>query len=108
MPGPEAKTEKKCRAYAMSMGASLSKISWPGRAGGPDRLLLVPRAASRSGLDLSVLVELKREGETPKPHQEVVHQELRREGATVWVCDTFESFKQQFDAVLREGLTSAD
>ena len=98
MPGPEAAIEGKCRDLAHKAGAALYKIRFHGRRGFPDRMLVVPRHRGGVGGAVAIFIEFKKPGAGPAPHQEVVHQELRRMGLRVEVVDCVERFEE----VLRE------
>jgi hypothetical protein len=81
---PEGKVRAYLRKQALAHGLEHRKLSWKGRVGAPDELLfvahgLVPRIA---------LVEVKRLGETPEPHQEREIARLRKAGFDVWVVDS--------------------
>jgi len=85
--GPEAKVERKCRRIAIRNGGRLRKVKLD-QVGAPDRLLL------RKGHP-PVLIEFKAPGKKPKPHQVLVHHELRSYGIEVWVIDSVAEFEQR-------------
>jgi len=94
MAGPEATIERKSRQVARAKGCQLYKVVFHGRVGCPDRLLLVGADLSASGSGSAVFMEFKRPGETPGPHQELVHRELRQAGLRVESVDSIERFEE--------------
>jgi len=102
VPGPEATIERKCREAAKARGCSLYKISFRGRVGCPDRMLIAPPARPRSRRAVVVFVEFKRLGETASAHQEIVHEEMRAAGLVVWVIDSVDCFESALRTLLRD------
>jgi hypothetical protein len=84
----EAKVEAHLVARVKALGGEVRKVSWIGRRGAPDRLVLLPGR--------HVLVELKRPGGRPEPHQDREHHRLRRAGFEVLVLDTIEQINEVF------------
>lgn len=78
----ERELEQDVRKYAEKRGWLWIKFTSPGYAGIPDRF-----GARRGRI---ILVELKKLGEEPAPHQALVHQELRDHGVEVFVVDNLE------------------
>ena len=84
----EAHLVRKVRAAG---GIAYKWIS-PGRAGVPDRIVVLPGA-------YSVFVELKSPGAKPDAHQLREHQRLMKLGMRVVVIDTMEGVDQLMDKV---------
>ena len=63
-------------------------------------MLVIPTRVSRSGVSRTVFIEFKRPGVGPKPHQELVHAELRREGLTVWAINDTDVFTRLLEELL--------
>lgn len=88
-PVRESATEKKIREYAIAVGWWVAKFVSPGKRGVPDRVFI------RQGVTL--WMEVKREGKEPTTQQQTRHEEMRRHGAIVVWCDTFEQAKEWLD-----------
>lgn len=91
-----------------AMGGEVRKVSWIGRRGAPDRLVMLPEtidvlpkiyAGLVQGISedgeftrrpRTIWVELKAPGEKPKPHQAREHERMRRMGQRVVVIDSIE------------------
>lgn len=83
-----------------ALGGEVRKVKWIGRAGAPDRLVMLPMRRVRVAGDdkfpicefapETVWVELKAPGEKAKPHQAREHERLRKMGQRVVVIDSFE------------------
>ena len=76
----EKTTERKLAEAVRAMGGICPKFTSPGFDGMPDRLVLLPRGKI-------AFVEVKRQGEKPRPLQEARHGMLRRLGFGVYVLD---------------------
>jgi hypothetical protein len=63
------------------LGGITRKLKWQGRNGAPDRFVSFPWTGP-------VLVELKRPGKKPQPHQGREAVELEKYGTEVWCCAT--------------------
>ena len=87
----EKTLERKLTEAVKEMGGIAPKFISPGFDGMPDRLVLLPDG--KCGF-----VEVKRQGEEPRPLQESRHGMLRRLGYKVFVLDDAE----QIGGVLRE------
>lgn len=91
----EKMIEQKLVRAVKAMGGIAPKFISPGFDGMPDRIVLLPDG--KCGF-----VEVKRQGEKPRPLQESRHGMLRRLGFRVFVLDDSE----QIGGVLREISTS--
>ena len=91
----EKTLERKLTDAVKAMGGIAPKFISPGLDGMPDRLVLLPDG--KCGF-----VEVKRQGEKPRPLQESRHGMLRRLGYKVYVLD----HSEQIGGVLREISTS--
>lgn len=76
-----------------ALGGEVRKVTWQGRRGAPDRLVMLPETAHASPNkdQTTVWVELKRPGAKPEPHQEREHERMRSLGQTVLVIDSKEA-----------------
>ena len=87
-------SEKKVERYLVlrirSLGGLCIKLVAQHFTGLPDRLCLLP------GGNL-FFVETKSEGDTPRPRQLFVHDQLRHLGFKVYVCDTRQSVNNILD-----------
>lgn len=79
-----------------AMGGECRKVKWIGRAGAPDRLVMLPPRAGGQ-FARTLWVELKAPGEKAKPHQAREHNRMKAMGQCVVVVDSFE----RVDEVLR-------
>lgn len=70
-----------------AMGGQIRKVQWIGRAGAPDRLVLLPERRS-------VWVELKAPGAKPTLQQIREHNRMRRLGELVEVIDSLEGVEE--------------
>ncbi|WP_258167876.1 VRR-NUC domain-containing protein [Paraburkholderia sp. BL21I4N1] len=70
----------------------MRKLTYIGRKGAPDRLLVLPYGRV-------FFIELKRPGGEAEPHQLREHTRLRRIGADVRVLDTLEAVDAFFNEV---------
>ena len=95
MARPEAKIENYLVTRCEAAGALVRKLSYVGRRGASDRMVVWPENpdyAAGDGLPHRVdFVELKAFGKKPDPHQEREHQRLRALGANVFVIDSKEA-----------------
>lgn len=74
-----------------ALGGEVRKVKWLDRVGAPDRLVLLPRNATRwARLTAHVFVELKATGKPVKSHQQREHDRLRALGCQVEVFDSIE------------------
>lgn len=84
--------ESEIEAYLVkrveAMGGAVRKVSWPGRRGAPDRLVML---RERYGLDAgprTIWVELKKPGLKPRVDQLAEHALLRSYGQRVEVINS--------------------
>jgi hypothetical protein len=101
----ESSVENYLAREVQKAGGEVRKVSWPGRRGAPDRLVLIPerwvtnaKGQPHHEHPIAVYVELKRPGETPEPHQVREHRRLRSYGQRVFVIDN----KGQVDNFIKE------
>lgn len=87
----EKDIEARLKREVEKQGGWCLKFVSPGRAGVPDRLILLPGGRV-------LFVELKRWGEKPRPLQERVIAKLRNLGFEVWVLDD----KKEIGKLLQE------
>lgn len=96
MTTPEGAVQKYGQEQLKKRGCLVRKISYEGRRGCPDHLVLVPRAF---GLSRIIFIEYKRDENTePKPHQLREHERMQACGADVRVIGT----RQQVDDLVKE------
>lgn len=79
----EAAVEDYLGKRARAAGGEVRKVTWLGRRGAPDRLVLLP--------DRHPLVELKRPRKKAEAHQLREHARLRKAGFEVYVLDSIEA-----------------
>lgn len=82
---PEGRIVKHFIKECERRGWEQRKLSYEGRVGAPDRLLLAP--------GYHALIEFKAYGQVPTAMQVREHIKLRRSGMEVFVCDTLDSLK---------------
>jgi hypothetical protein len=92
----ESVIEKHLVKRVKELGGEVRKVSWIGRRGAPDRLVMLPRSGSAiwNNWTCTIWVELKAPGETPEPHQEREHQRMRAMGQRVEVIDSIEGVEE--------------
>ena len=83
----EKTIEQKLVKAVKAMGGIAPKFVSPGFDGMPDRLVLLPNG-------MIAFVEVKRNGEKPRPLQEARHELLRRLGFEVYILDDGEQIKE--------------
>ena len=89
----EKDIEGKCRFLAIAAGGILWKWVSPGRAGVPDRILILPGGRV-------AFVEFKAPGKHPTAQQEACHRQLRDLGVTVAVIDSPAAFQRLMEEVM--------
>lgn len=77
-----------------ALGGEVRKVSWIGRRGAPDRLVMLPPARSYLIAGEIIWVELKAPGKKPEPHQLREHERMRAMGQRVEVIDSMEGVDQ--------------
>lgn len=82
----ERDIEKALVKRVKAAGGEVRKVQWPGRAGAPDRVVMLPGQL--------VWVELKRPGAKPRLQQLLEHERMRRMGQTVLVIDSLEAIEE--------------
>lgn len=87
---PEGKIQKYAKERFEAIGGLVRKLSYEGRAGAPDLLVILPGG-------IVWFVEIKKDESTkPDPHQLREHERMRKRGANVFVVG---SFKQVDDLI---------
>lgn len=101
MTTPEGAVQKYGQEQLKKRGCLVRKISYEGRRGCPDHLVLVPGRVFRNAMLCSsvLFIEYKRDENTePEPHQVREHERMRAVGANVRVIGT----RQQVDELVEE------
>lgn len=84
--------ESQIEAYLVrrvkAMGGEVRKVTWQGRRGAPDRLLMMPAGWLPNRTPGTVWVELKAPGVAPESHQVREHERMRAMGQRVVVIDS--------------------
>ena len=83
----EREIEEKLKARLESLGCIVFKFVSPGRAGVPDRLVLLPGGRC-------FFVELKRPGGKLRPLQEFWKEKLEAMGAYYYLVDSFDAIEE--------------
>lgn len=96
----ERDIEKYLVEQVKKLGGEVRKVSWIGRRGAPDRLVMwcgrTPSVVGEgSGMRVveypsTIWIELKAPGKKPEPHQLREHKRMRAMGQRVEVIDSFE------------------
>ena len=90
MSTPEGKIQKYAKERFEAIGGLVRKLSYEGRSGAPDLLVILPDS-------IVWFVEVKKDENTkPDPHQLREHERMRKRGANVFVVG---SFKQVDDLI---------
>ncbi len=84
--------EKKLVHEVKSVAGIAPKLTCPGMAGMPDRLVLLPHGRC-------AFVELKAPGKLPRPLQLKRHEQLRALGFKVFVLDNVEDIPEVINAI---------
>lgn len=92
---PEGTIESYLEKQSEKHGCICYKFTSPGRKGMPDRIVIGIDKQNRKHTDF---IETKAPGEKPRLLQEIVHDDMRKHGATVFVLST----KEQVDAYFKE------
>lgn len=86
----EGRIQKYAKDRFEALGGLVRKLSYEGRSGAPDLLVLLPGG-------IILFVEVKKDENTkPDPHQLREHERMRKRGANVFVVG---SFKQVDDLI---------
>lgn len=98
MTTPEGAVQKYGQEQLKKRGCLVRKISYEGRRGCPDHLVLVPKRGYFKP-EFVLFIEYKRDENTePEPHQLREHERMRAVGADVRVIGT----RQQVDELVAE------
>jgi hypothetical protein len=92
----ESKIEAHLVKCVKELGGEVRKVSWIGRRGAPDRLVMLP-FNSRSGpysACPAIWVELKAPGKKAEPHQLREHKRMAAMGQRVVVIDSIEGVEE--------------
>jgi len=92
----EKAIETYLRCQVRKRGGLALKLICPGRAGVPDRLILMPGGQV-------CFAETKDLGKKPRPRQRYVHDRLRALGFAVFVPDSREAVDRMLARVLGDG-----
>lgn len=94
----EREVEAHLVALVKKLGGECRKVSWIGRNGAPDRLVMLPSIQPKCGCTVPVTVwcELKAPGQKAKPHQQREHERMRAMGQVVVVLDSIEAVDMWF------------
>lgn len=84
----ESTIEKYLVKRVKELGGEVRKVSWIGRRGAPDRLVMLPQGPW--AIWQTVWVELKAPGKTAEPHQLREHKRMQAMGQRVVVIDSLE------------------
>ena len=94
----ESFIEEKLTKAVKQNGGLCWKLTSPGTAGVPDRIILMPKGRI-------AFVEVKAPGEKPRPLQLSRHRLLRRLGFKVYVLDALEDIEKIISEVKDYGVT---
>lgn len=98
---PEGIIQTYAQEQLKKRGCLVRKISYEGRRGCPDLLVLVPEFPFRSIVvgPRTMFLEIKKDEQTkPDPHQQREHERIRQHGGDVRVIGS----KEQVDSLLLE------
>lgn len=98
---PEGAVVEYGRIRLVERGCLVRKISYEGRRGCPDQLVLVPEREDAFGFlcEKTLFIEYKKDENTePEPHQLREHERMRAVGADVRVIGS----KAEVDALIQE------
>jgi hypothetical protein len=93
----ERDIERHLVKHVKALGGEVRKVTWQGRRGAPDRLVMLPRALRNEfGMltSCTVWVEMKSPGVKPEPHQLREHERMRAMGQRVVVIDSIEGVEE--------------
>lgn len=90
---PEGTVENHLKDEAEAHGCLCYKFTSPGNNGVPDRIVI---GIDRFGVKHTDFIETKAPGEKPRLLQQIVHEEMRDHGATVYVLATKPAIDEYF------------
>lgn len=88
----ESDIEKHLVRRVKDLGGECRKISWIGRRGAPDRLVMLPY--EKVIFNTAIWVELKAPGVKPEAYQLREHERMRKMGQRVVVIDSIEGVEE--------------
>lgn len=77
---PEGEIVRYIKKRVHALGGEVRKVSWEGRIGAPDLMVLLP--------GVHFWIEVKRPGEKPRPAQLREHDKMRSAGCLVYIADS--------------------
>ena len=80
-----------------ALGGEVRKVTWQGRRGAPDRLVMLPSRFDEPGMHWTrqpIWVELKAPGVKPEVHQLREHERMRAMGQRVVVIDSIDGVEE--------------
>jgi hypothetical protein len=94
----ESEIEKHLVKRVKELGGEVRKVSWIGRRGAPDRLVMLPEVRGRFDWEniraQTIWVELKATGKKAEPHQLREHARMRAMGQSVVVIDSIDGVEE--------------
>ena len=92
----ESKIEAHLVKCVKKLGGEVRKVSWIGRRGAPDRLVMLPwlDGFAPNAYSRTVWVELKAPGKKAEPHQLREHKRMLAMGQRVVVIDSIEGVEE--------------
>lgn len=101
-PTRESQIEHRLVERVKEMGGECRKVKWVGRAGAPDRIVMLPERqtyapSTDAGYiehDRTIWVELKAPGRKPSAVQEREHRRMRAMGQRVEIVDSYERVEE--------------
>jgi len=94
-PKRESQIEHRLVQRVKELGGEVRKVKWIGRAGAPDRLVMLPWDGKVRSFSLSTIwVELKAPGVKVSAHQLREHERMRKMGQRVEVADSYERIEE--------------
>lgn len=100
-PKRESQIEHRLVQRVKELGGEVRKVKWIGRAGAPDRLVMLPWLNRWNGVDdyydtppQTIWVELKAPGVKVSAHQLREHERMRKMGQRVEVVDSYEKIEE--------------
>lgn len=93
---PEGKIVKYLKQKVKALGGETRKSEWSNHVGAPDQLVMLP--------GVHFWIELKAQGEKPRPVQLMEHEAMRKAGCRVYVADSPEAIDEILLKELRESV----